>query len=149
MQTRFDGPIYVALHPSRILRIANLAIHAVAVAVISVLAVYRPWLWICVPVLLLLTWMGERHFSMRTHNVPIGFYWEIDHQMRLQSRDGQWRQGECVGAKSLTAFWVRLRFRQPGYLVPRELFIPLDAVKFDVHRRLRARCRVSPPARRK
>lgn len=142
---RFNDTIRVSLQPSRILRIASLSIHAAAMAVVAILALHRPFFWVCIPVLLVLAWLGERRFNMRAPHVPVDFYWAADHQMQLQAKNGQWLEGECVAARSLAALWVWLHFRRKGSRVARGLFIPFDATRPEVHRRLRARCRVCPP----
>lgn len=144
----FADTIHTTLRPSRLLRVASALGHVTAVLVTLVLARSRPELVPVVVLVFVSAIQGERALAQRRPGVPIRLRWSDDHRLYWQDRAGHGHESICVEAKSWGALWVRLKVREPQRRLVRTLVIPFDAVGADVHRRLRARCRVIPPVRR-
>lgn len=90
---------------------------------------------------------GERVLSLRSRRAIVRMRWSVGHQVRWEDAQGRLHRGTCVDARSWGALWVRLRVRAPNRRFARAIVVPFDAVDADMHRRLRARCRVMPPQR--
>lgn len=142
----FANTLYASFKPSLTLRGVGLLSHAVALAVILVMAGFRPVLaLVAVPIVVSAVRL-DRLVMLRRPDALVRLRWRADHGLYWQRRDGQARVGECLRATSWGAVWIRLTVRETGRRWPRAVLIPLDAVDADVHRRLRGRCRVMPPA---
>ncbi|AWN16957.1 hypothetical protein SALB1_2761 [Salinisphaera sp. LB1] len=148
MPVRFSDTIHVTFRPSSALRLTSLAVHGAAFAVVTTLAVSRPVLGFPALLVVFSAIRCERALGLRRPGVPVRLRWAADHRLYWQDRAGRAHYGECIEARHWGAAWVRLKMRIPGRRFARAIIIPFDAVDADVHRRLRARCRVMPPARR-
>ncbi|MGB7754456.1 MAG: protein YgfX [Salinisphaera sp.] len=143
----FTDTIHVTFRPSPTLRTANLLAHAAAFIVLVAFAVSRP-LFGLLAVLVVLSAIRSEHVLRLQHSgAPVRLRWAGDHRLYWQDNEGREHRGECIEAKSWGAAWVRLRMRASDRRFARVIVIPFDAVNADVHRRLRARCRVMPPGR--
>lgn len=143
----FTDTIHVTFRPSPALRIASLLAHAAAFTVLVALSVSRPVFGLLALLVVFSAIRSEHVLRLRRSGVPVRLRWAADHRLYWQDNLGREHHGECIEAKSWGAAWVRLKMRAPGRRFARAIVIPFDAVDADVHRRLRARCRVMPPGR--
>lgn len=143
----FTETIHVRFRPSPSLRIASLLAHAAGLLGVLALALSRPAFVLLAALVVVSAIRSERVITLRRPGVPVRLRWAADHRLDWQDPDGREFNGDCIEAKSWGAAWVRLKLCSPNRRFARVIVIPFDAVDADVHRRLRARCRVMPPDR--
>ncbi|WP_423820939.1 protein YgfX [Salinisphaera sp. SPP-AMP-43] len=143
---RFDDTIHVTLRPSPMLRIGSALVHSVAVGVAVALAWAIPEFAILAAVLAVAAWRADRRFRLCAPGVCTAFRWSADHHVHWQRFARAPLSGRCIEARSWGALWVRLKWRGDAHRRAHTIVIPADAVDSDLHRRLRARCRVAPPS---
>lgn len=125
----------------------NVVMHGVAMLTLLGLGWYRSSLLLMMIPLLGSLMGNERILSMQARTSIQRLAWTESDRVEWQLHDGQEQQGRCVGAIARGAGWVNLEIRTqwPGPRI--RIPIPFDSVAPDVHRRLRARCRMAPPRR--
>lgn len=142
---RFDDTIHVVLRPSPTLRIGSMLVHGIAVLVTLILALAAHGFALLSIVLVVAAWQADRRFRLRATGVCTAFRWSADHHVYWQRRARAPLSGRCIEARSWGALWLRLKWQSDSRRRAYTIVIPADAVEPDVHRRLRARCRVAPP----
>ncbi|MES1935944.1 protein YgfX [Salinisphaera hydrothermalis] len=141
----FADTIHVTFRPSRALRALSALAHVLALGVLLVWSLASPILVLPAVGVVLLAYSAERRLTQRDAGALCRLRWSADHRLYCEDIRGRAWEGHCVEARSWGAVWVRLRIRPANRRLTRSVVIPFDAVDADVHRRLRARCRVTPP----
>src|SRR5699024_4864632 len=118
----------------------NLWLHAAALAVVLALALYRPLLLLCVPVVVFSYWHRRRDLRLLRADSIGELRWGADDRWTWLLNSGQSARGRLLHATVLGRYFVLLRLRGEGRRFT-TLTVPLaaDSLAPDVHRRLRAR----------
>lgn len=132
--------LHCQLQPSAWLGAFNLSSHALALAVIAALALYRPWLLLLALVVVISFWHCRRNLRLISKHSVVSLRWHADGTLTWRRRDGVTAAGALVHATVLGRFCVCLRLR-PDTCRWTSISIPLagDSLSPAAHRQLRVR----------
>lgn len=145
MDVSFADTIHVTFRPSRALRTLSALGHVAAASVSVIWSLTSPLFALLTVWIVFSAYLSERVLTLRAARALRRLRWSADQRLYCEDSRGRAHEGVCIEARSWGAAWVRLRMRPARRRLARSIIIPFDAVDADVHRRLRARCRVMPP----
>lgn len=135
----FSGSLHCRLRASSHMHVFIRCAHALAAAIVLLLALYRPWLLLAVPVLALSYYRCRRRTDLSARAAVHQLLWVADNRWIWWRNDGQEVHGHLVGASVLGDYLVILRLRgDHGRLRAISVCLPDDSLDAQTHRRLRA-----------
>lgn len=136
----FVGMWHGTVRMSPRLRWFNLGIHAVAMAVVMLLAWNRPLLTLLLPLVIGSGWHCRRGLLLQRKRSVHALCWQLDGHWLWQRRDGSEVSGRLLEATVLGRFCVLLRLQaQDRRFITTTVILASDSLPSTAHRHLRAR----------
>lgn len=145
MSNPFADTLHLKVRASAAHRVFIAVLHIAAVALMTLMGIARPWLFLSIPAIAVAGWHAYRNASLGLPGSIQRLRWQHDGQWRWQTASGEWEQGRLAGAFTAGDWLVVLRLRAEHHrLRTRTCVLFRDALPVQAHRHLRARLTIAP-----
>lgn len=144
--TRSAGPLVLELKPSKILLVANTALHGGAAMAVWVLPLLLHWrifaiAFICATC----CYYGWQYCLLRNGSSIVRIVWDSDDNWELIRRDGQSEDGLLLGDSTVYARFAVINFFTGPRWRRRSVLLTPDCVDPEQFRQLRVRLNIANP----